>query len=169
MVNLLLLSSRSAVSDSVTPWTVTHQAPLSWASPGQNPGVGHHFLLQGTFPTQGLNPPVLRLRTAGRLFTADPPGKLTCLDETAAKVCVPQHARPRSELLRVSLSAHPGLMAMNGLGCASCVTITCPFPGWPLSATEGLGVRVVAGVFYDSPGPLRRRSWLRTCQPVQET
>ena len=39
----------------VTPWTVTHQAPLSQDSPGKNTGVGCHFLLQGTFPTQGLN------------------------------------------------------------------------------------------------------------------
>jgi len=27
-----------------------------WESPGQNTGVGCHFLLQGIFPTQGLNP-----------------------------------------------------------------------------------------------------------------
>ena len=26
-----------------------------WDSPGKNPGVGSHFLLQGIFPTQGLN------------------------------------------------------------------------------------------------------------------
>ena len=27
-----------------------------WSSPGKSTGVGCHFLLQGTFPTQGLNP-----------------------------------------------------------------------------------------------------------------
>ena len=27
----------------------------AWDSPGTNPGVGCHFLLQGIFPTQGLN------------------------------------------------------------------------------------------------------------------
>ena len=30
-----------------------------WNSPGTNTGVGCHFLLQGTFPTQGLNPRLL--------------------------------------------------------------------------------------------------------------
>ena len=35
-----------------TPWTL--QSP--WDSPGQNAGVGSLSLLQGTFPTQGLNP-----------------------------------------------------------------------------------------------------------------
>ena len=31
-----------------------------WNSPGKNTGVGCHFLLQGIFPTQGLNPHLLR-------------------------------------------------------------------------------------------------------------
>ena len=45
------------MSDSfVTPWTVALQAPLSMGIfPGKNSGVGCHFLLQGIFPTQGLN------------------------------------------------------------------------------------------------------------------
>ena len=33
----------------------------AWDSPGKNTGVGCHFLLQGVFPTQGLNPCLLRL------------------------------------------------------------------------------------------------------------
>ena len=32
-----------------------------WNSPGKNTGAGCHFLLQGIFPTQGSNPPLLRL------------------------------------------------------------------------------------------------------------
>ena len=52
---LLLLLSRSVVSNSVTPWTVAHQAPLPIDSPGKSIGVGRHLLLQGIFPTWGLN------------------------------------------------------------------------------------------------------------------
>ena len=33
-----------------------------WNSPGDNTGVGCHFLLQGLFPTQGLNPLLLHWR-----------------------------------------------------------------------------------------------------------
>ena len=44
------------VSDSVTPWTVARQAPLSMGSPGKKTGVGCPFLLQGTLLTQGSNP-----------------------------------------------------------------------------------------------------------------
>ena len=31
-----------------TPWTVTHQAPLSWNFPSQNTGVCYKFLLHGS-------------------------------------------------------------------------------------------------------------------------
>ena len=33
-----------------------------WDSPGKNTGVGCHFLLQGIFPSQGLNPGLLHCR-----------------------------------------------------------------------------------------------------------
>ena len=45
----------------VAPWNVAHQAPLSWNFPGKNSGAGCHFLLQGIFLTQGLNPHLLYL------------------------------------------------------------------------------------------------------------
>ena len=32
-----------------------------WDFPGENTGMGCHFLLQGIFPTQGSNPHLLRL------------------------------------------------------------------------------------------------------------
>ena len=42
-----------------TPWTVALQAPLSMDSAGNSSGVGCHFLLQGIFPAQELNPHLL--------------------------------------------------------------------------------------------------------------
>ena len=47
--------SHSAVSNSLQPYAV--YSP--WNSPGQNTGVGSLSLLQGMFPTQGLNPGLL--------------------------------------------------------------------------------------------------------------
>ena len=44
--------SRSVVSSSLRPYGL--YSP--WNSPGQNTGVGSHFLLQEIFPTQGSNP-----------------------------------------------------------------------------------------------------------------
>ena len=44
-----------------TPWTVAHQAPCLWNSPGKTTGVGCHFLLQGIFLIQGSNPHLLSL------------------------------------------------------------------------------------------------------------
>ena len=47
------------MSDSLQP----HQAPLCvYSSPGKNTGVDCHSLLQGMFPTQGLNPGLLHCR-----------------------------------------------------------------------------------------------------------
>ena len=44
---------------SVTPWTEVPRLLCPWDSPGKNTGVGCHFLLQGIFPIQGLNPNLL--------------------------------------------------------------------------------------------------------------
>ena len=52
------VQSLSRVRLFATPWTVACQAP--WDSPGKNPGVGSHFLLQGTFLTQESNLQLLR-------------------------------------------------------------------------------------------------------------
>ena len=48
-----------------------------WDSPGRNTGVGCHFLLQGIFPTQGLNRHLLCLTCNGRggPLPLMPPGK----------------------------------------------------------------------------------------------
>ena len=47
----------SAVCNSLwPPWTITHQPPLSMGLSQQEYWSGYHFLLQGPFPTWGLNP-----------------------------------------------------------------------------------------------------------------
>ena len=50
--------SCSVMSDSLQP----HRLYSPWNSPGQNTGMDSLSLLQGTFPTQGLNPGVLHCR-----------------------------------------------------------------------------------------------------------
>ena len=56
-----MLSHFSCVQLCVTLWTVARQVPLSMNSTGKNTGVAYHFLLQGTFLTQGSNLGLLRL------------------------------------------------------------------------------------------------------------
>ena len=48
--------SLSGVPLFVTPWTVAPRFLCPLNSPGKNTRVGCHALLQGIFPTQGLNP-----------------------------------------------------------------------------------------------------------------
>ena len=61
---LLPLSvGHSVMSDSLQPHGLQPTRLLHpWDSPGKNTGVGCHFLLQGIFPTQGLNPGLLHCR-----------------------------------------------------------------------------------------------------------
>ena len=72
--HLLLLLGHSVMSDYlVTLWTVARQVPPSMGLSRQEYLSGCHFLLQGIFLTQGLNPCLLPCR---RFFTAEPPEKL---------------------------------------------------------------------------------------------
>ena len=57
--NAQFSSALSCVRLFVTPWTVARQAPPSMGFPSKSTGVGCHFLLQGIFLTQGLNPGLL--------------------------------------------------------------------------------------------------------------
>ena len=43
----------SVLPDSVTPWAVAHEAPLSMGLSRQDARLGCHFLLQGIFMIQG--------------------------------------------------------------------------------------------------------------------
>ena len=54
--------SHSVMSDFLIPWTVAHQVPHPWNSPGTNTGVGCHSLLKGIFPTQESNLGLLHFR-----------------------------------------------------------------------------------------------------------
>ena len=63
-----VLSHFSHVRLFVTLWTVACQAPLSMGFSKQNTRMGCHALLQGTFPTQRLNPCTLHWQ-AGYILT----------------------------------------------------------------------------------------------------
>ena len=52
-----LLQSRPTLCDPTGPASL----PCPGDFPGKNTGAGYHFLLQGIFPTQGLNPRLLNL------------------------------------------------------------------------------------------------------------
>ena len=54
-------------------WTAILLCP--WDSPGKNTGMGCHFLLQGIFPTQGLNLHLLPRLHCSWIFTTEPSGE----------------------------------------------------------------------------------------------
>ena len=61
MFNVLCACLLSCAQLFVSPQTVASQALCPWDSPGENPGVGCHALVQGIFLTQGANPHLLWL------------------------------------------------------------------------------------------------------------
>ena len=67
------VKSLSHVRLFATPWTVAHQAPQSMEFSRQEYWSGLPFPLQGTFPTQGLNPGLPHCRPDALL--SEPPGK----------------------------------------------------------------------------------------------
>ena len=68
--------SPSCVRLFATPWTAAHQAYLTMDFPGKNTGICCHFLLQGIFHTQGLNPHLLPWQVGLFFFlNTEPPGK----------------------------------------------------------------------------------------------
>ena len=100
------------MSDSFRPHGLLPATRLCpWDSPGKDTGVGCHFLLQGIFLTQGLNPRLLRLLhwQAGSLPLV-PPG--TQLAAAAAKslqscptLCNPRDGSPSGSLVPGILQA----------------------------------------------------------------
>ena len=66
--------SSSVMSDCLWPHGLQPARLLCpWDSPGKNTGVGCHALLQGIFPSQGLNPGLQHYRQI--LLPTEPPGK----------------------------------------------------------------------------------------------
>ena len=66
----------SVISDSVIPWTVAHQSPLSTRFPKQEYWSGLPFPPPGDLPDLGIElAPLAAPALADRYFTAEPSGK----------------------------------------------------------------------------------------------
>ena len=101
---LLLLFSRSIVSKSCDPhglWPISLLCP--WDFPGKDTGVGCHFLLQGIFPTPGIEP--LSPALADTYFTTEPPRKA---HPGLNRICRTQPYLGSSHLRALSQSLTPG-------------------------------------------------------------
>ena len=115
-----------------------------WDSPGKNTGVGCHFLLQGIFLTQGLNPHLLHLRhfQVGS-WSLVPPGKplangTWCQDGYHLVVNVRPHEYWVSHITLVYLEVHEYLLPLgpwsmfsntyftNFVYCCCFVAKSCP-------------------------------------------
>ena len=79
----------------MTPQTVACQVPLSMGFSSKTTGVGCHFLLQGIFLTQGLNPHLLcLLHRQADSFPLAPPGKSLLKFMSIELVMLSNHLMP---------------------------------------------------------------------------
>ena len=76
-INLQIFKSMGSVmSDSTTPWTVAHQAPLSMKFSRQEYWSGLPIISPGELPDPGIEPiSLMSAALADRFFTAVPTGK----------------------------------------------------------------------------------------------
>ena len=103
----------SIVSDSLRPHALSPARLLCpWNFPGNNTGVGCHFLLQGIYPTQESNPRLLHLRDwlvslalADRSFTAVPLGKTYMLSASCEMLSWMNHKLESRLLGEISISS----------------------------------------------------------------
>ena len=66
----MIISLLNRIQFFVAPWTTATRILCPWDFPGKNIGVGCHFLLQGIFLTQQIEPSCLASSAfAGRVFT----------------------------------------------------------------------------------------------------
>ena len=91
---------RSVMSNTLRP----HGLYNPWNSPGQNTAVGSLSLLQGTFPTQGLNPGLPHCRRI--LYQLSHKGSPACIQFSSVQLlsCVQLFATPRTTAQQASLS-----------------------------------------------------------------
>ena len=74
--NIWCMCACSVMSNSVTPWTVAHQAPLSIEFSNQEYWNVFPFLRPGDLPNPGIKPAAsMSPALAGGFFTTEPPGK----------------------------------------------------------------------------------------------
>ena len=114
--------SHSVVPLFVTPWTVSTRLLCPWDSSGKITGVGSHSLLQGNFPTQGLNPDLphcrqtlYRLRHQGRPEISERIFKRQEAGRRGVK-CSTRHLQRRIETLFLSFAPlYPDPRTLNGL------------------------------------------------------
>ena len=106
----------------MSPRTVDHQAPLSTDFSRQEYWVGCHFLLQGIFPTQGLNPDLLN----GRQM-------LYPLSHQVTQEC--------SNYCKIALISHASKVMLKILQASLQQYVNCELPDVQAGFRKGRGIR----------------------------
>jgi len=136
-------------------------------SPGKNTGVGCHALLQGIFPTQGLNPGLSTLQVDS--LPSEPPGKPKNIG--GGSLSLLQGIFQTQEWNQGLLHCRWILYQLNYQGSpsmkqkASFGTVSNAFPAW-FFLHFLLGLDWATGCLLSKPGVLPWWSWMHDFSPL---
>ena len=133
--------SRSVVSNS----SRTHGLYSPWNSPGQNTGVASLSLLQGIFPTQGLNSDLLHCRQL--LYQLSHKGSLMNIYRV---LVLEFFEKGKLEMNPFKVASPPGLHLSGGCTVASGLSIVKKLMWWSL-LSESSG-RIISVPSRSTPG-----------------
>ena len=127
---MCVLSCFSCVQFFATPWTLAHQLPYPWNSPGKNTGVGCHALLPEDLPNPGIEPGSPALQADSLL--SEPPGK------AMKGIRGPEMDGARASILDSPISLSSGAHAHRGLRAEPCPPTLGFFSFFFLAISHGM-------------------------------
>ena len=128
--HVCVLSCFSCVQFFATPWTLAHQLPYPWNSPGKNTGVGCHALPPEDLPNPGIEPGSPALQADSLL--SEPPGK------AMKGIRGPEMDGARASILDSPISLSSGAHAHRGLRAEPCPPTLGFFSFFFLAISHGM-------------------------------
>ena len=119
--------SRFSVSDSLQPYGLQPAWLLCpWDSPGKNTGVGCQALLQGIFPTQGLNLLLFcrlhwQVSSLPLVSLGKPPAHLQQFPILPQVSYIPYYLCAHTYLLRKILRSYPQILSLSSVFADYCI------------------------------------------------
>ena len=101
-----------------------------WDFPGNSTGVGCHFLLQGTFPTQGSNPGLQQCRPT-----------LNCLSPQGSPIPKKGNAKECSNYCKIAFISHASKVMLKILQAKLQQYVNCELPDVQAGFKKGRGTR----------------------------
>ena len=158
LVTMAVCQVTSVVSDFLRPHGLQPARLLCpWDSPGKNPGVGCHVLLQGIFPTQGLSLGFIALALAAGFFTISTTWEAPWVGNIILKQETLAHGFPGSGMQDGWLGGSASGSLISVIGRFE--RVEAPLPQWLTWLVTWCWL-LARGLSPCPPGPFHRPAWV---------